>query len=78
MEGSIILGKIWGFVVGGNCLGDGPLSSALYVVDLNRFRQLAAGDRLRSQYQVNIAKCFRLRVRFVLFEGLVARSEQFG
>ncbi|XP_065840475.1 UDP-glucose:glycoprotein glucosyltransferase 1-like isoform X2 [Oscarella lobularis] len=25
--------------------------SALYVVDLNRFRQLAAGDRLRSQYQ---------------------------
>lgn len=25
--------------------------SALYVVDLNRFRQLAAGDRLRGQYQ---------------------------
>ncbi|KAI8914924.1 UDP-glucose:glycoprotein glucosyltransferase-domain-containing protein [Powellomyces hirtus] len=26
--------------------------SALYVVDLNRFRQLAAGDRLRQQYQM--------------------------
>ncbi|KAL1916354.1 uncharacterized protein VTP21DRAFT_5971 [Calcarisporiella thermophila] len=26
--------------------------SALYVVDLNRFRQLAAGDRLRGQYQM--------------------------
>jgi UDP-glucose:glycoprotein glucosyltransferase len=26
-------------------------TSALYVVDLVRFRQLAAGDRLRSQYQ---------------------------
>ena len=25
--------------------------SALYVVDLRRFRQLAAGDRLRGQYQ---------------------------
>ncbi|KAI2000014.1 killer toxin resistant protein [Ophidiomyces ophidiicola] len=25
--------------------------SALYVVDLNRFRQIAAGDRLRGQYQ---------------------------
>ena len=25
--------------------------SALYVVDLVRFRQLAAGDRLRQQYQ---------------------------
>jgi UDP-glucose:glycoprotein glucosyltransferase len=27
------------------------LRSALYVVDLVRFRQLAAGDRLRAQYQ---------------------------
>ncbi|KAI8823410.1 UDP-glucose:glycoprotein glucosyltransferase-domain-containing protein [Fimicolochytrium jonesii] len=26
--------------------------SALYVVDLNRFRELAAGDRLRQQYQM--------------------------
>ncbi len=26
--------------------------SALYVVDLNRFRQMAAGDRLRQQYQL--------------------------
>lgn len=26
--------------------------SALYVVDLQRFRQLAAGDRLRGQYQM--------------------------
>ena len=26
--------------------------SALYVVDLDRFRRLAAGDRLRGQYQV--------------------------
>ncbi|KAI9041154.1 putative UDP-glucose:glycoprotein glucosyltransferase [Aspergillus affinis] len=26
--------------------------SALYVVDLNRFRELAAGDRLRGQYQM--------------------------
>lgn len=25
--------------------------SALYVIDLMRFRQLAAGDRLRGQYQ---------------------------
>lgn len=28
------------------------LFSALYVIDLVRFRQLAAGDRLRGQYQV--------------------------
>lgn len=28
------------------------LCSALYVVDLDRFRRLAAGDRLRGQYQV--------------------------
>jgi UDP-glucose:glycoprotein glucosyltransferase len=27
------------------------LDSALYVVDLDRFRELAAGDRLRQQYQ---------------------------
>ena len=27
--------------------------SALYVVDLDRFRRLAAGDRLRGQYQVS-------------------------
>lgn len=27
------------------------ISSALYVVDLVRFRELAAGDRLRAQYQ---------------------------
>ena len=26
--------------------------SALYVIDLKRFRRLAAGDRLRGQYQV--------------------------
>jgi len=26
--------------------------SALYVVDLKRFRRVAAGDRLRGQYQV--------------------------
>lgn len=26
--------------------------SALYVVDLKRFRSIAAGDRLRGQYQV--------------------------
>src|SRR4051812_39901535 len=26
--------------------------SALYVIDLQRFRQIAAGDRLRGQYQV--------------------------
>ena len=26
--------------------------SALYVIDLVRFRQMAAGDRLRGQYQV--------------------------
>ena len=25
--------------------------SALYVIDLKRFRQIAAGDRLRGQYQ---------------------------
>lgn len=29
-----------------------PLSSsALYVVDLKKFRKIAAGDRLRGQYQ---------------------------
>jgi UDP-glucose:glycoprotein glucosyltransferase len=34
-----------------NFLGDLPYHiSALYVVDLKRFRQLAAGDRLRQQY----------------------------
>ena len=27
------------------------LSSALYVVDLKKFRKVAAGDRLRGQYQ---------------------------
>ena len=32
-------------MITGNC-------SALYVIDLVRFRQLAAGDRLRGQYQV--------------------------
>ena len=28
-----------------------PFCSALYVVDLQRFRRIAAGDRLRGQYQ---------------------------
>ena len=28
-------------------------NSALYVIDLVRFRQIAAGDRLRGQYQVS-------------------------
>ena len=28
-----------------------PYGSALYVIDLDRFRQMAAGDRLRGQYQ---------------------------
>ena len=32
------------------------LCSALYVVDLDRFRHLAAGDRLRGQYQVRLGK----------------------
>lgn len=27
------------------------VSSALYVVDLKKFRKIAAGDRLRGQYQ---------------------------
>jgi len=27
------------------------LRSAIYVVDLKKFRQIAAGDRLRGQYQ---------------------------
>jgi UDP-glucose:glycoprotein glucosyltransferase len=27
------------------------MTSALYVVDLDRFRKIAAGDRLRGQYQ---------------------------
>lgn len=32
--------------------------SALYVVDLKRFRKIAAGDRLRGQYQVkSIFEC---------------------
>ena len=31
--------------------------SALYVIDLVRFRQLAAGDRLRGQYQVINSTC---------------------
>jgi hypothetical protein len=30
--------------------------SALYVIDLKRFRKLAAGDRLRGQYQVKANK----------------------
>ena len=33
-----------------SCVGAPYHISALYVVDLNRFRQLAAGDRLRQQY----------------------------
>lgn len=41
--------------------------SALYVVDLKRFRRIAAGDRLRGQYQAlsqdpnslsNLGRCF--------------------
>lgn len=28
-----------------------PSGSALYVVDLKKFRKIAAGDRLRGQYQ---------------------------
>lgn len=38
--------------------------SALYVVDLKRFRKIAAGDRLRGQYQVRkliVYECFFLR-----------------
>lgn len=31
-------------------MSDSP-SSALYVVDLKKFRKIAAGDRLRGQYQ---------------------------
>ena len=36
------------------------LHSALYVVDLQRFRQVAAGDKLRGQYQV----CWRFILIF--------------
>ena len=36
------------------------LCSALYVVDLDRFRRLAAGDRLRGQYQVRLGKLIML------------------
>lgn len=32
--------------------------SALYVVDLKRFRKIAAGDRLRGQYQVSKRSSF--------------------
>jgi UDP-glucose:glycoprotein glucosyltransferase len=28
------------------------MDSALYVVDLKKFREIAAGDRLRGQYQM--------------------------
>lgn len=27
------------------------IDSAIYVIDLNKFRRVAAGDRLRGQYQ---------------------------
>lgn len=33
--------------------------SALYVVDLKRFRKVAAGDRLRGQYQVSFVKIWK-------------------
>ena len=34
-----------------SCFPPPPYPSALYVVDLKKFRKIAAGDRLRGQYQ---------------------------
>lgn len=53
--------------------------SALYVVDLKRFRKIAAGDRLRGQYQVrrehfnsgqSIDLTFQFMKRFFIFQAL--------
>lgn len=65
--------------------------SALYVVDLKRFRKVAAGDRLRGQYQVINIIHFRvvpytaelspteITPAFILFicVGSQSRPEQF-
>lgn len=61
--------------------------SALYVVDLKRFRKIAAGDRLRGQYQVssfvhNPIRCVRRNsgthfTIIILFTGPQPGSEQF-
>lgn len=58
--------------------------SALYVVDLKRFRKVAAGDRLRGQYQVKKKIFFLLSILIFdvefdfSFSGIESRSEQFG
>ena len=39
--------------------------SAIYVVDLKRFRQLAAGDRLRGQYQGRVRRILPLTERWL-------------
>lgn len=60
--------------------------SALYVVDLKRFRKIAAGDRLRGQYQVKFYiqqehHCTLNLYTIVFVEffstGIESRSEQF-
>lgn len=46
--------------------------SALYVVDLKRFRKVAAGDRLRGQYQVSGTlqnDSFQHKVTFIFFSS---------
>lgn len=63
--------------------------SALYVVDLKRFRKIAAGDRLRGQYQVRERKRITLTYVILLimkysmnfycfiFVGIESRPKQF-
>lgn len=41
--------------------------SALYVVDLKRFRKVAAGDRLRGQYQVSFYQTMKRFIYCFLF-----------
>lgn len=53
--------------------------SALYVVDLKRFRKVAAGDRLRGQYQVQLfTKCMDFVPRLMMMSfilGIESRSK---
>lgn len=51
--------------------------SALYVVDLKRFRKIAAGDRLRGQYQVGVAILTFSCLRFNPIEPFVHCSLSF-
>ena len=48
--------------------------SALYVVDLQKFRLISAGDRLRGQYQVTLRMIHTLKIECLLLELIVIQS----